>query len=400
MATVDVVNPAGEVIAHLPMPGAKVTNLAFGGEALYVSEGSIAGIWRLDIGVRGRPSSPTSRSKGEAGKRGRGGSLPLLCFPCFPAPASPPPRARVSCRRAAWWEGRRRAGEKARSERCDWRAGWAGWAPRRRSRCWRAPGRWRPRASTSSTWRSASRTSTRRANVVEAGVRGAAGRLRPTTGPRPGMPELRQAIAAYVNARAALSVDAGAGRRHAGRQADHVLRHPGAARGGRRGDLPQPRLPDLRVDDRLRRRDGRAAAAARGERLRASTSTSCARLITPRTTPADHQLAGQPDRRRARAASRSGGDRRAGRRARPDRAGRRDLRRDPLRGRARQHRDVAGHGRADDHARRLLQDLRDDRLAARLRRHAAGARAAHRPADGQQRLLHRRPSPRWPASRR
>jgi gluconolactonase len=55
MATVDVVDPAGEVIAHLPMPGARVTNLAFGGASLYVSEGSIAGIWRLDIGVRGQP---------------------------------------------------------------------------------------------------------------------------------------------------------------------------------------------------------------------------------------------------------------------------------------------------------------------------------------------------------
>ena len=36
-----------------------------------------------------------------------------------------------------------------------------------------------------------------------------------------------------------------AGGGDAGRQADHVLHHPGAGRAGRRGDLSQPRLSDL-----------------------------------------------------------------------------------------------------------------------------------------------------------
>lgn len=55
MSGVYVVNPEGDTVAILPMPGPQVTNLAFWGESLYVTEGSIAGVWRLDIGVRGQP---------------------------------------------------------------------------------------------------------------------------------------------------------------------------------------------------------------------------------------------------------------------------------------------------------------------------------------------------------
>ena len=46
-------------------------------------------------------------------------------------------------------------------------------------------------------------------------------------------------------------------------------------------------------------------------------------------------------------------------------------------GRARLDRLAAGHGRADDRARRLLQDVRDDRLADGLRDRAAGAGRAY-----------------------
>ncbi len=59
------------------------------------------------------------------------------------------------------------------------------------------------------------------------------------------------------------------GRGHAGRQADHVLPDPRARGPGRRGALPEPGLPDLRVDDPLHRRGARAGAPARGEGPRA-----------------------------------------------------------------------------------------------------------------------------------
>ena len=53
---------------------------------------------------------------------------------------------------------------------------------------------------------------------------------------------------------------------------------------------------------------------------------------------------------------------------RPDRHDRRDLQPHPVRRRGAQlDRRAAGHGRADDRARRVLQDVRDDRLAAGLR---------------------------------
>ena len=77
-------------------------------------------------------------------------------------------------------------------------------------------------------------------------------------------------------------------------------------------------------------------------------------------------------------------DRRARDRARPRRPRRRDLRPHPVRRRgARLDRVAAGHGRADDRPRRLLEDVRDDRLAARLRDRAAVARRGVRPADHQ-----------------
>ena len=86
-------------------------------------------------------------------------------------------------------------------------------------------------------------------------------------------------------------------RRRPRRQADHVLHDDGRARARRRGDLSEPRLPDLRVDDQLPRRDAGADAAGREPRL----------LVRPRHLRAEAvaadedgraQLAGQSDRRR------------------------------------------------------------------------------------------------------
>ena len=52
---------------------------------------------------------------------------------------------------------------------------------------------------------------------------------------------------------------------------------------GRRGHLPRPGLPDLRVDDPLRRRHAGAAPRCARRTTSGSTPTSCASLVTPRT---------------------------------------------------------------------------------------------------------------------
>ena len=57
-------------------------------------------------------------------------------------------------------------------------------------------------------------------------------------------------------------------RRRAGRQAVPVLRRARDLQSGRRGHLPEPRVPDLRVRDQVGRRDAGAAADHRGPRLR------------------------------------------------------------------------------------------------------------------------------------
>ncbi len=99
-------------------------------------------------------------------------------------------------------------------------------------------------------------------------------------------------------------------RHHAGRQADHVLRHPDVRPAGRRDHVSGPRLSDLSIDDRVHRRDPRPDRAARGERLRLLGGRGAGRHN--RADAADHrQLARQPDRRRD--AARRG--RAAGRRA-------------------------------------------------------------------------------------
>ena len=156
------------------------------------------------------------------------------------------------------------------------------------------------------------------------------------------------------------------GVRHARRQGRDVLRDPRPGRPGRRGPLPGPGLPDLRVDDAVRRRDAGADPDPPGERL--PPRPRRARVAHHAADPAPrHQLAGQPDRR--------------GPHPRRPRADRRRWRiehdlwvlADEIYGRIVydgehvSHRLAARHGRADDRARRVLQDLRDDRLADGLR---------------------------------
>ena len=116
-------------------------------------------------------------------------------------------------------------------------------------------------------------------------------------GPTPGFPDFREAIADYISRTRGIRVSGQNVCRRPGRQADHVLRDDGGARAGRRGDLSEPRLPDLRVGDQLPRRDAGADAAGREPRI----------LVRPRhvrseAVAADEdgrpQLAGQSDRRR------------------------------------------------------------------------------------------------------
>ena len=85
-------------------------------------------------------------------------------------------------------------------------------------------------------------------------------------------------------------------RRRARRQAVPVLRRARDLQPGRRGHLPEPRLPDLRVRDQLGRRDAGAAADHRGPRLRVQRRRPC-RAPHAADQARDPQLAGQPDGR-------------------------------------------------------------------------------------------------------
>ena len=153
------------------------------------------------------------------------------------------------------------------------------------------------RESRSSTSRSASPTSTRRPTSA----RRPSGRSTPgrrTTGPRPACPSSARRSPS-TSRRPAASRDARRGRRHARRQADHVLRHHGAHEPRGRGRLPEPRLPDLRVGHQLRR-GGRCRSRCARRAGSASTSRSSSGASRGDQAP-HHQLARQPDGRRARA---------------------------------------------------------------------------------------------------
>ena len=167
------------------------------------------------------------------------------------------------------------------------------------------------------------------------------------------------------------------------REAVPVLHRARRLQPRRRGGLPGPRLSDLRVGDPLERGDPGTAAAARGARLRLRSGRSGS---PPDGTheARDPELPAKPHRR---------GDRRRrlGRGRQADRphggvgALRRGLRAALVRGRVPLDRERARAARSHRPARRLLEDLRDDRLAVRLR---GGAGAARRPARALLRQLH------------
>ncbi|CAA9589766.1 MAG: Aspartate aminotransferase, partial [uncultured Thermomicrobiales bacterium] len=160
----------------------------------------------------------------------------------------------------------------------------------------------------------------------------------------------------------------------------------GPARPGGRDLGAEPALLLLRRGDRAGgRRDG-ADPDARGGRLRvAAGGGGGADRSAHQGDP--HHYPGQPlggDRHPGKSAR----DRGAGNRARPGGDQRRNLREVPLgRRRAPERRLAAGDGRADDHAQRLLEDLRDDRLAPRLRRRRAGPHAGDPRAQGERQRL-------------
>ena len=100
------------------------------------------------------------------------------------------------------------------------------------------------------------------------------------------------------------------------------------------------------------------------------------------------ELAGQSHRRRD-PEGRSGADRGSGARPRPDRAQRRDLLADLVRRAAGVDHAVRRAAAEDRDPRRVLEDLFDDRLAARLRRDAGVAGRGRRAPDGELELVHR-----------
>ena len=120
-----------------------------------------------------------------------------------------------------------------------------------------------------------------------------------------------------------------AGVRHRRRQGRDAVRDPRPDRPGRRGHRARPWLPDLRVADAVRRRHARADPDPDGARVPARRR-GAGRAHHAADPAADHQLAGQPDRRRA-DARRPDAHRRARAGARPVGHDRRDLRPDPVR---------------------------------------------------------------------
>ena len=188
--------------------------------------------------------------------------------------------------------------------------------------------------------------------------------------PAPGIPELRTAVTDFLERTGRLRTTP-----------DRVLITPGPSRScssrswrcARTATRSSTRTPGSRCTPRSPRSPARSRSRCRCARRTSSSSTpTSSRVAGHRPDQAAHpQLAAQPVRQRLdRRAVR--GDRRDRDRARPGRPQRRGLLGDPVRRRAPQRARRRRHGRADGPARRLVQDVRDDRLAARLRRVPAG----------------------------
>ena len=105
----------------------------------------------------------------------------------------------------------------------------------------------------------------------------------------------------------------GASRHHrhlAGRQADHVLRHPDVRPAGRRDHVSRPRLPDLPLHDRVHRRQAGADRAERGQRVQLHRRPGARRRSRPRpasssSTARAIPAAARPARRRSRSWSKA-----------------------------------------------------------------------------------------------
>ena len=248
-----------------------------------------------------------------------------------------------------------------------WQRAWSDWAPSPRSRCSPGPGRSRRRAAHRPP-------RDRRARLRHAGAhrRGREARrwtrATRTTCPAPGLPELREAVARVPRA------DRAARRR----RPSACIVTPGAkpimffailalCERGRRGPLPRPRVPDVRVDRARSSARRRCRCPLREENEFRLDPDELASLVTDRTkllvlnsphNPCGSALTREDVEAIAAIAlgttSSSSPTRSTGRSA--------------TTATARERRDVAGHGRADDPARRLVEDVRDDRLAARIRR--------------------------------
>jgi gluconolactonase len=57
-AGVDVYSPAGELLDHIDVPGAKTTNCCFGGpenSTLYVTDVETESVYQIELNVRGLP---------------------------------------------------------------------------------------------------------------------------------------------------------------------------------------------------------------------------------------------------------------------------------------------------------------------------------------------------------
>ena len=192
----------------------------------------------------------------------------------------------------------------------------------------------------------------------------------------------------------------GAHRRRAGGQGDDVLRHPHVRGARRRDHVPQPRLSHLRVGDRVQRREGGSDPVA-GEPGLLLRRRGGAREHHSGDPPHHSQHPGQSDRRggaEERDRQARGGARGA---SRGGRAERRDLLADHLRRpRARLAPRLSRDRRPRHPARRMEQDLRDDRMAARLRGVAGGTGGTRGPPRDQLPLVRQRPPPSSRASRR
>ena len=135
-------------------------------------------------------------------------------------------------------------------------------------------------------------------HVVEAGVR-ALREGHTHYCPAPGLPELRDAAAEHLTRTRGVAVDPGPRAGRTRREVVPLLRRPRGRGRRRRGDLPEPGLPDLRVGDQLVGRHGGAAPDHRGDRVRVHRRRprGAAHAADADGHP---ELAGQPDGRRAR----------------------------------------------------------------------------------------------------